>query len=279
MDLTEAEIQVLASIYAADLNDQPADSASLEESGKRYLRYLEDWSGAFTSLADKRLISGNRDGYSLTDTGRPLGLHYFEERPDSYWYYYRDFYEKAHASQAHSRFCELTFGLDLTQEGQMDMDGIHDLLDRLQPGPGQRLLDLGCGAGGISEYISDKTGAYVMGLDNSAAAISVANARIRNKRNMLEFVQADLNHLDLDDQSFDAAISIDSIYWVNDTATAIKNIANAVKPGGQLIITIVHIPDYCDKPEQLDIDKTFVAAALDELNLNYQSIDVTESFI
>ena len=38
----------------------------------------------------------------------------------------------------------------------MDMDAVHDLLDRLNLKKGQHVLDLGCGAGGISEYISDR---------------------------------------------------------------------------------------------------------------------------
>ncbi len=279
MDLNEAEIQVLASIYNAESNNNPVDKASLEGSGQRYLNYLEDWSGAYSSLIDKGLIVGGEGTFHLTDSGRPLGLHYLEERPDNYWYYYRDFYDKAYASQAHSNFCEHVFGLDLTQEGQMDMGSVHDLLNRLKLESGQRVLDLGCGAGGISEYISDKTGTQVTGIDYSKAAISVANIRTESKRDRLDFVEADLNKLELEPHSYDVAISIDSIYWVNDTVDALQRILKTLKPGGQLILTIVHILDYCESPEELDIDKTFVATALDELNLNYQSVDRTESFL
>ena len=94
MELNEAEIQILASIYSAEIHKNPVDRTSLEESGKRYLNYLEDWSSAYTSLVDKGLIGGNQETYYLTDSGRPLGLHYLEERPDNFWYYYRDFYDQ-----------------------------------------------------------------------------------------------------------------------------------------------------------------------------------------
>lgn len=214
MELNEAEIQILASIYDAEVNNDPVDRKSLVEGGARYLNYREDWSNAYASLIDKGLIGGNQEAYHLTDAGRPLGLHYLEERPDSYWYYYRDFYDKADASQAHSKFCDLVFGLDLTQEGQMDMDSVHDLLDRLQLEPGQRVLDLGCGAGRISEYISEKTGTRVTGLDYSETAIAVAKARTERKRSQLDFVKADLNKLNLEPKSYDAAVSIDSIQTI-----------------------------------------------------------------
>ncbi len=279
MELNEAEIQVVATIYSAETEKTPVDKASLDKTGKRYLDYLEDWSGAYSSLIDKGLIAGGEEGYRLTEAGRPLGLHYLEERPDNYWYYYRDFYDKAHASEAHSQFCENAFGLDLCQEGQMDMDSVHDLLDRLNLKTGQRVLDLGCGAGGISEYISDQTGTHVTGIDYSNTAISVAKSRTENKNSQLKFIEADLNKLELEPHSYDAAVSIDSIYWVHDTVDVLQRIVETLKPGGQLVLTIVNIPDYCDSPEELEIDKTFVAKALDELKLDYQSVDRTESFL
>jgi hypothetical protein len=56
MSLSEAEIQVLASLEKAGVEAAPTDRASLEKSGERYSIYLEDWSGAFSSLVAKDLI-------------------------------------------------------------------------------------------------------------------------------------------------------------------------------------------------------------------------------
>ncbi len=279
MELNEAEIQLLATLFGAESANQPVDRTSLEESGQCYWIYLRDWSNAFSSLVDKKLIAGNEGGYRLTSAGHPIARSYREERPDDFWYYYQQFYDKADASNAHSRFCEQVYGLDLCQEGLMDMDSLHNLLHRLNLKPGQRLLDLGCGAGGISQYIADRTGAHVTGLDSSAIAISTARSRTRKKNSLVNFFEADLNTLDLEPRSFDAAISVDTIYWVNDTCDALKRIIRTLKPGGQLVISIVHILDNCDSPEELEIDKTFVASALDKLRLEYQSIDWTESFL
>jgi len=279
MSLSEAEIQVLATLFGAESEGNSADRASLEESGQCYWIYLEDWSKAYSSLIDKDLISGNDEGYHLTESGRPIARRYREQRPDDFWYYYQGFYDKAHASQAHTRFCEQVYGLDLCQEGLMDMESLHELLDRLDLKPGQHLLDLGCGAGGISEYISDRSGVRVTGLDSSAVAISTALARTDNKRARLKFIEADLNTLDLVPQSYDAAISVDTIYWVNDVYDTLKRITRTLKPGGQLVISIVHILDYCDRPEALEIDKTNVAAALDKLQYDYQCVDWSEPFV
>lgn len=279
MTLSEAEIQVLATLFGAESESKPVDKASLEESGRCYWIYLEDWSKAFSSLIDKGLVTDDDEGYHLTEIGRPIARSYREQRPDDFWYYYQQFYDKAHASRAHTRFCEQVYGMDLCQEGLMDMNSLHELLDRLDLKPGQHLLDLGCGAGGISEYVSDHSGVNVTGLDSSAIAISTAQARTKNKRSHLKFIEADLNTLDLEPQSYDAAISVDTIYWVNDVWDALKRITRTIKPGGQLVISIVHILEYCDNPEELEIDKTYVAAALDKLKYDYQSVDWSESFL
>jgi ubiquinone/menaquinone biosynthesis C-methylase UbiE len=279
MKLNEAEIQLLATLFGAESADQPVDKRSLEESGQCYWIYLRDWSSAFSSLAEKELVTGSEAGYRLTSSGHPIARAYREERPDDFWYYYQEFYEKADASSAHSRFCKRVYGLDLCQEGLMDMDSLHNLLHRLNLKPGQRLLDLGCGAGGISQYVADQTGVHVTGLDSSAIAISTARSRTNNNHPLLQFIEADMNTLDLEPHSYDIAISVDTIYWVNDTCDALKRIIRTLKPGGQLIISIVHILEYCDSPEELEIDKTYVASALDKLRVDYQSFDWTDSFL
>ena len=131
MNLSEAEIQVLTSLQAAELDAAPTDRATLEKGGERYWIFLEDWSEAFPSLIAKGLIDGDKSGYRLTEAGSPLGYAYNRERPDKYWYYYRRFYPAAYASATHSRLCDSVFGKDLCQEGMVDMAALEDLLARL----------------------------------------------------------------------------------------------------------------------------------------------------
>jgi len=59
MQLSEAEIQVLASLDWAIAKGSATDRSSLEDSGRRFAEYLEDWSDAFDSLREKGLISGD----------------------------------------------------------------------------------------------------------------------------------------------------------------------------------------------------------------------------
>ena len=149
MNLSEAEIQVLASLQAAELDAAPTDRATLEKGGERFWIFLEDWSEAFPSLVAKGLIDGDESGYRLTESGRPLGYSYNRERPDKYWYYYRRFYPAAFASATHSRLCEGVFGKDLCQEGMVDMAALEDILARLALKPGDELLNEAFGICGL----------------------------------------------------------------------------------------------------------------------------------
>jgi len=223
MSLSEAEIQVLATLRKAELEGFSSDRGSLEGRGGRYWIFLEDWSGVYGGLAEQGLIEGDDDGYRLTGAGRPLADAYHRERPDHYWYYYQRFYTAAHASAAHSRLCERVYGEDLCQEGQMDMAELRAMLDCLDLQPGDAVLDLGCGAGVISEYISDRTGATVTGIDYATTAIAAATARTEDKRSRLMFRQGDLSALNLPANSVDAATRVRHLTDAGDLDSGVSN--------------------------------------------------------
>jgi ubiquinone/menaquinone biosynthesis C-methylase UbiE len=277
--MNEADIQVLASIRRAEVEGESSGRETLEKGADRYWKYLEDWSDSWQRLLEDGLIQGDESGYLLTERGRPLAEHYYAERPDHFWYYYQHYYPAAQASIAHSRLCERVFGKDLTQDGQADMDSINDLIGHLGIREGDSVLDLGCGAGGISEYISDETGAHVTGLDYSATAIETAANRTRSKRNRLAFVQGDMNSLDFPDRSFDKVVSIDTIYWVADIDEALTSIGRLIKPAGRIGIFIANTPLMDDTLGAYEPNGTWIARSLSNLSLDYDVYDYTEGFL
>ena len=188
-------------------------------------------------------------------------------------------YSVANRSEAHSRFCERVHGRDLCQEGQADIACLDDILNLLELRPDDRVLDLGCGAGGIAEYVADRTEAIVTGVDYSASAIETANARTEGKRDRLTFVRTDFCSLEVADNSYDAAISIDSINFIAEKTEVISRFVRAVKPGGQLCIICVHIINEGENRGALGVDKTPVALALASLKLHYQAHDYTASLL
>lgn len=273
--LTEAEIQVLASIRMAEQESEPTDRSTLVKGGERYWMFQEDWTEAFPTLLEKGLIEGDETGYRLTESGNPIGAKYYAERPDMYWYYYQKFYPAARASAAHSKLCERAFGIDLTQEGMTDMSGLHHLLQLLEPKQDQHLLDLGCGAGFIAEYIADKTGAKVTGLDYAEPAIAEAKERTRNKQDRLSFVGGDMNALDLPQRSFDSVVSIDTLYWVEDLTKTMAQVTKLLKSGGQMGIFMLQNVPKGRKAKDYSAEETPLGRSLKDIGLSFDAYDYT----
>jgi SAM-dependent methyltransferase len=204
----------------------------------------------------------------------------------------REFYERYHEAMARSRshaaFCEKVFGRNLCQHGFADMAQLDALIAATQLRPGQAGLDLGCGNGMIAEYISDRTGAHITGLDYIPAAIRDAQARIARpgvsgaaaKSGRLAFVVGDINALDLPPAAFDAILSIDTIYFSDDYATTIQALGQALRPGGRLAFLYSHGREPWVPVEEFDAgslppDKTPLALALQANGYTFTAQDFT----
>lgn len=106
-------------------------------------------------------------------------------------------------------------------------EGVVDLLD---PRPGERILDLGCGTGDLAAEISAR-GAEVTGADASPEMV----ARAAGKYPRLRFVIADARSLELDVGSFDAVFSNAALHWVKEASRAIREVHRVLRPGGRFV--------------------------------------------
>jgi SAM-dependent methyltransferase len=98
-------------------------------------------------------------------------------------------------------------------------------LDLLDPKPGERILDIGCGEGTLTLKIIER-GAKVLGIDNSPEMIAAA----RDKG-------VDAILLPIEDMGFgaefDAAFSNATLHWVLEKEKAARAIFRALRPGGR----------------------------------------------
>jgi SAM-dependent methyltransferase len=98
-------------------------------------------------------------------------------------------------------------------------------LDLLDPQPGERILDVGCGDGTLTRKIVER-GATVLGIDNSPEMIAAARA------NGIDAVLIDVAHMTFRSE-FDAAFSNATLHWVLEKEQAARAIFRALKPGGR----------------------------------------------
>ncbi len=104
-----------------------------------------------------------------------------------------------------------------------------DLLTLLSPQPGERILDLGCGTGQLTEKIA-MAGAEVRGIDNAPAMIEKA----RQNYPHLQFEVADARNFQVE-QPLDAVFSNAVLHWIQAGDTVIRCIHQALKPGGRFV--------------------------------------------
>ncbi len=106
-----------------------------------------------------------------------------------------------------------------------------DVVDLLDPQPGERILDLGCGTGHLTRRIAD-AGADVVGLDSAEGMIATARETYPD----LEFVCADATEF-VPDRSFDAVFSNAMLHWVPDEQqdAVLSTVADALSPGGRFV--------------------------------------------
>jgi 2-polyprenyl-3-methyl-5-hydroxy-6-metoxy-1,4-benzoquinol methylase len=134
------------------------------------------------------------------------------------------------------------------------------------------VLDMGCGLGMISEYISAVTGAAVTGLDIAEGAIEQAKERTKGK-DRLTFVTGDFNKLEFDENSFDTVICIEAFYTGLDTT--VRQLKKIISPGGQMGIHLMQKITPNDPRERLLPENTDLSIVLKKYTLQYRTWDFT----
>jgi SAM-dependent methyltransferase len=98
-------------------------------------------------------------------------------------------------------------------------------LDLLDPKPGERILDIGCGDGALTHKIAER-GADVVGVDNSPELVAAARAI---GLDVWEMSATDMTF----DAEFDAAFSNAALHWIIDKDRVAGAAYRALKPGAR----------------------------------------------
>jgi len=102
-----------------------------------------------------------------------------------------------------------------------------EVLKLLAPHAGQRILDIGCGDGALTERIA-QAGADVLGVDTSEQMVDAARQRGLNAR-VVDAYQLPFDH------EFDAVFSNAALHWMLDPQKVLAGVKRALKPGGRFV--------------------------------------------
>ncbi len=113
----------------------------------------------------------------------------------------------------------------------------------VQPGPGQRILELGCGAGLYARRLA-QAGASVVATDGSIAFLDIA--RRRSQAHGVELAELNVSSaahwsaLQQRQRPFDAVVANMMLMDVACITTLFRNVFDVLRPGGIWVMTLMH---------------------------------------
>ena len=146
------------------------------------------------------------------------------------------FRDAASADAAQAR--ELATRLERRGQAEDEIAAREEYLGLLDIGPGDRVLDVGCGSGVVTRAIATRVGpgGRAVGVDPSSELLAIARdlARGGASGERIEFHEGSALRLPFADGSFDAVVCVTVLSHVPGGDGAIPELVRVLRPGGRL---------------------------------------------
>ncbi|MFI5781704.1 class I SAM-dependent methyltransferase [Nocardia sp. NPDC051570] len=112
-----------------------------------------------------------------------------------------------------------------------------DAARTLRLGAGSKVLDVACGPGNITHYLSEQLSGdgYAVGLDFSTPMLRQALADNSGPR--VGYLRGDARQLPFPDGSFDAVCCFGALYLIPDPLEAVREMIRVLAPGGRIALS------------------------------------------
>ncbi|HEY6361568.1 MAG TPA: class I SAM-dependent methyltransferase [Vicinamibacterales bacterium] len=127
-------------------------------------------------------------------------------------------------------------GNDYNEISRGIADSIEHCVLRLNPQPGERILDLATGTGWTSRVVA-RRGATVVGVDIAGDLLDAARARADAEELPIDYRLGDAEHLAFDNGAFDAVVSTCGIMFASRPDAAAAELARVCREGGRIALT------------------------------------------
>lgn len=109
------------------------------------------------------------------------------------------------------------------------------VVERANVGPGDRVLDVGCGTGNAA-LLAAKRGCIVSAVDNERRSLEIADARATEQGLKISLSPADAVALPYSNASFSIVMSVFGVMYAFDQERAARELARVCTSGGRVIL-------------------------------------------
>ena len=127
-------------------------------------------------------------------------------------------------------------GKDYDQISRGIADSIEHCVLRLNPQPGERILDLSTGTGWTSRVVA-RRGATVTGADIASDLLDAARAKANAEGLPIDYQLGDAERLPFEDGAFDAVVSTCGVMFASRPEAAAGELARVCRKGGRIALT------------------------------------------
>ena len=157
------------------------------------------------------------------------------------------------------------------------------IYDELAPFAGQRVLEVGCGIGNMTEYFQDRE--VLVGIDRLPASVTITSQRFRHVDHV-HILQGDITDPQLVPRlrpyGFDTVICINVLEHIQDDVTALMHMREVLQPGGRVLLlvpagrymygTLDEALGHYRRYEAADLAQRLAQAELHPLKLQYMNL-------
>ncbi|MGE5274540.1 MAG: class I SAM-dependent methyltransferase, partial [Verrucomicrobiota bacterium] len=118
--------------------------------------------------------------------------------------------------------------------------------------PGQRVLDVACGAGAFLRLVAER-GGDPFGIDASESLIELARRRLPHA----DLQVGDMEELPYPDACFDLVTGFNAFFFANDFVGALREAGRAARPGAAIVIQVWGAHEHCDLEAMKAIARPF----------------------